>query len=139
MNNAKRMMALAIGCIVSSVGQRAIAEDWPQWRGAGGSAKVSDFKAPESWPKELGQKWKVAVGEGTATPALVGDKLFVFARQDGKEITRCLDMATGKELWQDKYDAQGASGPAASFSGWMTWAIWPTSRPRSVPSYATNT
>ena len=28
-------------------------------------------------------------------------KLFVFARQENFEVMRCLDAATGKELWQD--------------------------------------
>jgi outer membrane protein assembly factor BamB len=59
----------------------------------------------------------VTVGDGVATPALVGDKLFVFARQDGNEITRCLDAASGNEVWSEKYAAQGASGPASGFSG----------------------
>src|SRR5262245_43265193 len=51
--------------------------DWPQWRGPNRDAKVSDFKAPKTWPKELKQQWKITVGEGVATPALVGDKLYV--------------------------------------------------------------
>src|SRR5262249_2730379 len=32
-------------------------------------------------------------------------------------VVRCLEAASGKELWQDKYDTQGASGPAQRFSG----------------------
>ncbi len=95
----------------------SFAEDWPQWQGANRDAKSPAFTAPQEWPKALNQKWKVDVGDGVATPALVGDKLYVFSRQQGSEITRCLDSATGKELWQDKYDAQGASGPASGFSG----------------------
>jgi outer membrane protein assembly factor BamB len=93
------------------------AQDWPQWRGANGAARVADFKAPASWPKALSQKWKLAVGDGVATPALVGDRLYVVARQDGSEVTRCLDATTGKELWQEKYDSLGATGPAQGFSG----------------------
>jgi outer membrane protein assembly factor BamB len=95
----------------------ASAQDWPQFRGANRDGKATAFTAPATWPKTLTQKWKVAVGEGVATPALVGDKVFVFSREDGNEVTRCLDAATGKEIWSDKYPAQGASGPAASFSG----------------------
>jgi outer membrane protein assembly factor BamB len=112
-----RPAALAAACLLSSAATAALAQDWPQWRGPAGDAKAADFKSPAAWPKELAKKWKVPVGEGVATPALVGDKLFVFARQDGEEVTRCLDAATGKELWQDKYPSQGATGPAAGFSG----------------------
>jgi outer membrane protein assembly factor BamB len=73
----------------------------------------------------LTPKWKVAVGEGVATPALVADKLYVFARQEGGEVARCLEAATGKELWKEKYDSLGATGPASGFSG-----------PRSSPTVA---
>jgi outer membrane protein assembly factor BamB len=89
------------------------AGDWPQWRGPGRDNKVADFTIPQTWPKELKQKWKVAVGEGLASPALVGDKLFVFTREGGDEVIRCLDAATGNELWKDKYAADEVKGMAA--------------------------
>ncbi len=95
----------------------AQAGDWPQWLGAGRDGKVTEFKAPETWPEELVKKWSVSVGDGVATPARVGDRLYVFARQDGAEVTRCLKAETGEELWEDRYDALGADGPARGFSG----------------------
>ena len=101
------------------------AQDWPQWRGPNRDAKASDFQAPATWPDQLTQKWKVDVGDGVSTPALADGKLYVFSRQDGNEITRCLDAATGDELWQEKYEARGVSGAASSFSG-----------PRSSPTVA---
>jgi outer membrane protein assembly factor BamB len=93
------------------------AQDWPQWRGSQRDARATGFRAPATWPKELVQKWKVTVGEGVATPALVGDRLYVFSRQNDFEMTRCLSVSEGKEVWQDKYESLGASGPAAGFSG----------------------
>ena len=39
--------------------------------------------------------------EAYATPALVGDRLYVFARQGDSEVTSCLDAATGKEIFRD--------------------------------------
>jgi outer membrane protein assembly factor BamB len=94
-----------------------LAQDWPQWRGPARDGKTESFKAPSTWPKELKQNWKVTVGEGVATPALVGEKLYVFARTEGAETISCLDAATGKELWKDKYDSLGASGSSSGFSG----------------------
>lgn len=99
--------------------------DWPQWRGVNRDAHVSDFKAPKEWPKELTQKWKVTVGDGVATPALVGDKLFVFTREEGAEVTRCLDATSNKEVWKDKYDVNFKGGPDAGYPG-----------PRSSPAVA---
>lgn len=103
------MILLSAGCV--------LAQDWPQWRGANRDGKVAGFKAPQSWPKELTPKWKTTVGSGAATPALVGDKLYVFARQDADEVTLCLDAGSGKELWKDKYPAQAVGGPAGQHSG----------------------
>ena len=91
--------------------------DWPQWRGPNRDAKATDFTAPKTWPKELTKKWSVSIGDGVATPSLVGDKLYVFSRQGSKEIIRALDATTGKEIWKDEYDAQGADGPRRNFAG----------------------
>jgi len=95
----------------------AWAQDWPQWLGPNRDARATGFKAPKTWPKELTKKWKIAVGDGVATPALVGDKLYVFSRQDEKEVIRCLKASSGEEVWQDKYQEGGATGAARSFSG----------------------
>ena len=108
---------LALVLITSLGSLSGTAQDWPQWRGPNRDAKAVGFKVPKSWPKELTRKWSVTVGDGVSTPSLVGDKLYVFSRQDGNEVIRCLSVADGKELWVDKYDALGATGPAQSFSG----------------------
>src|ERR1017187_9574905 len=116
MRNMNRVMTAVAGVLAISA-SCALAQDWSQWRGSNRDGKASEFSAPKTWPKELNQKWKVTVGLGDATPALVGNKLFVFARQGDDEVIRCLDSANGKELWQEKYAAQAVSGPAAQHSG----------------------
>ena len=82
---------------VSVLSPNAPAADWPQWRGPNRDGKA-DFKVPATWPKELTKKWQVVVGDGVATPALAGGKLYVLSKENGKEVARCLDAATGKEL-----------------------------------------
>src|SRR5262249_8600871 len=73
----------------------ANAQDWPQWRGPNRDAKVDGFTAPKEWPKELTKKWKITVGNGVATPALVGERLYVFTREGNNEVIRCLKVADG--------------------------------------------
>src|SRR6184192_1602342 len=109
-----RLASFALLVLASVYSQ---AQDWPEWRGPNRDGKAAAFTAPNHWPGELTPKWKTSVGDGVATPAVVGDRLYVFSRQSGAEITRCLDAGTGKELWQDKYDALPASGAAGSFPG----------------------
>ena len=112
-----RVLGIVIGCVTLFDTASVSAQDWPQWRGPNRDGKVAGFIAPVAWPEKLTQKWKVTVGDGVATPALVGDKIFVFSRQDGNEVTRCIEAATGNEVWQTTFTVDGATGPAARFSG----------------------
>ena len=81
-----------LACVIALARvSQASDQNWPQWRGPNRDGKVSGFEAPKAWPKELTQKWKVPVGDGVASPALVDNKLYVFSREDNQEILRCLD------------------------------------------------
>jgi len=100
--------------LFTALGTRAQAQDWPQWRGPNRDDKAAGFTAPKTWPQEFHQKWKVTVGQADATPALADGKLYVFSRRDSNEVVQCLDAATGKELWNNKYEVMAITGPAAS-------------------------
>jgi len=112
-------------CVILFCASFVFAQDWPQWRGENRDGKASGFTAPEQWPKELTQKWKTMVGLGCATPALVGNNLYVLTRQGDEEVILCLNAADGKELWKDKYAAQAVTGAAGRHPG-----------PRSSPAVA---
>ncbi len=104
-------------CLLLFAAAWAFAQDWPQWRGPNRDGKISGFTAPATWPKELAQKWKITVGLCDATPALVGDRLYVFTRQGDDEVAMCLNAADGKEIWQNKYAAIAITGPPSSHPG----------------------
>ena len=127
MSNARRKTMWWAGCLVVLVCiSGAVAQDWPQWLGANRDCKVTGFTAPDTWPEALTQKWKVPVGQGCSTPALVGDKLYVFSRVGENEVLQCLDAATGASLWQESYQVPPFSGPdSRAFMG-----------PRSSPAVA---
>jgi outer membrane protein assembly factor BamB len=122
MLNAGRLTTTAAVLMILLGAGRIVAQDWPQWRGPNRDGKVSGFVLPQSWPKELTQKWKAAVGVGDSSPALVGDRLYAFGRQGTDEVVSCLEATSGKMLWQEIYPAQfvvtGASsrhpGPRSS-------------------------
>lgn len=117
------MISVVAGALILISATGILAQDWPQWRGANRDGKVTGFATPENWQIELTQKWQVTVGAGDATPALVGDKLYVFTRQGENEVVLCLNADDGKELWRDQYTAQAVTGAAARHPG-----------PRSSPS-----
>ncbi|MDX9948366.1 MAG: PQQ-like beta-propeller repeat protein [Bacteroidales bacterium] len=94
------------------------AQDWPQWRGANRDGKVTEFQNPAVWPQQLTQKWKVTVGLGDATPALVKDRIYIYSKVGENEVLQCVDAASGKQLWQSAaYPATTVTGPAASHPG----------------------
>ncbi len=125
MTGANRSIGVIVGCMVLISAGRVFAQDWPQWRGPDRDGKVTGFTAPQTWPNALTQQWKTTVGSGDATPALVGDKLYVFARQGEDEVTLCLNADDGKEIWRNQYAAQAVTGAASRHPG-----------PRSSPAVA---
>jgi outer membrane protein assembly factor BamB len=90
--------------------------DWPQWRGAGRDG-VASFTAPSTWPSSLTKRWDVAVGAGHSSPVVAGERVIVHTRQNEREITRALDLTTGKELWRNEYAAPYTMNPAARAHG----------------------
>src|SRR5262249_17776756 len=79
------------------------------------------------WPDALSLKWKVEVGPGYATPIVIGNRVFAFSRNDGKEVMRALDAATGRVIWESDYPA-----PYTTKTG--TW--YHGDGPKATPTYA---
>ncbi len=125
MRNPSRWIVVVAVCVLLMSTCCVFAQDWPQWRGVNRDGHVEGFIAPQQLPVTLTQKWQTTVGTGNATPALVGDKLYLSTRQGGDEVTLCLSAADGSELWQDKYPAQEVTGAASGHPG-----------PRSSPAVA---
>lgn len=66
---------------------------------------MGGFTAPKSWPERLTLKWKVDVGEGYATPLLVGERIYTLSRQGGDEVMGARHASTGAVIWQTRYAA----------------------------------
>lgn len=104
------------------------AQDWPQWRGPNRDGVAAGVRVPTTWPKSLTEEWKVEVGEGVASPVVVGDRLFVFTRQKDDELVLCLDVATGKEVWRSE-------AYPAPYNWWPGEGTF-SKGPRSTPTVA---
>jgi outer membrane protein assembly factor BamB len=124
MRSSHRLGALVVLLVAGPVP----AQDWPQWRGPNRDGIVRGIQAPASWPKTLTEEWKVTVGEGVATPVVVGNHVYVFTRQKDDELLLCLDVATGKERWRSE-------AYAAPYQWWPGEGEF-TKGPRSTPTIA---
>ena len=101
--------------------------DWPQWRGSNRDGAAT-FAPPATWPERLNQKWKVEVGIGYAAPITAGDRVYAFSRQGEDEVMRALDAATGKTIWETKYNATYKPNAAATSKH--------GTGPKSTPTFA---
>ena len=78
---------------------------WPQWRGPNRDGVVAKANVPAAWPAKLTPKWKQTVGEGYASPVVGDGRIYVHSRQDPDEVVTALDLATGKQIWTQRYPA----------------------------------
>ena len=101
--------------------------DWPQWRGNNRDGAAA-FSIPSAWPERLAKKWQVEVGIGYAAPITVGDRVYAFSRQNEDEVMRALDAATGKTIWETRYNAAYKPNPAATRTH--------GTGPKSTPTFA---
>ena len=109
-------VAALVGSAVSAIAQDS-PKDYPQWRGQNRDGSASAFTEPKLWPETLTRKWTVNVGEGYATPLLVGNTVYSFTRRAGNEVMAALDAATGKERWHTGYEAPYTPGRPAAIHG----------------------
>ncbi len=92
---------------VSPVGA-VVAGDWPSWRGPEQTG-MSREKAPVTKWSEDGENllWKTAVG-GRTTPILMNGRLYFIGPVGEGECLQervvCLDAATGKTVWEKRFN-----------------------------------
>lgn len=90
--------------------------EWSQWRGPQRDGVVQ-FNPPASWPQTLTRRWEIPVGAGHSSPVVAGDRVVVHSRENDREITRAVDLESGKELWRNDYAAPYTMNPAARGHG----------------------
>jgi len=116
-NRSLRPAALLASFMLLAARSPAVAQDWNQWRGPNRDGVVAPAASPTAWPEALKPGWKLTVGVGHASPIVVGNTVIVFARQEEREVVVCVDLATGKVVWQDGYDAPYTVNPVARAHG----------------------
>ena len=119
---------LLISMPMSAFGE-SFTDNWHQWRGPNATGVSTTANPPVTWGEDENIKWKVAIeGQGTSTPIIWGDKVFVLTaintgvkdpsipdpedqpktnffdiKQPNAQhafVVLCLDRNTGKEIWR---------------------------------------
>jgi outer membrane protein assembly factor BamB len=110
------LAAFWLGALVTANAQNS-SLDYTQWRGPNRDGSAASFAQPQAWPDTLTMRWKVDVGEGYATPIVVGNRVYTHTRQGGNEVMSALDSSSGKVIWQTSYPAPYKMNPATKNHG----------------------
>lgn len=95
----------------------ADADDWPEFRGPERDSRVTGLRIATDWatnpPIEL---WRIPIGEGWSSMAVVGDYLFTQEQRGDQELVTAYNAANGEALWADGissrfFDAISGTGP----------------------------
>lgn len=85
------------------------ADDWPRLGGPGGAGVSPQKNLLNHWPEQGPRTlWTVDVADGFGGPAIHHGEVFLLDRPDNeKDVLRCLDLKSGKELWTVPFNAPG--------------------------------
>ena len=93
---------LSVAALLVSASWVVDAADWPQWRGPQRHGVSQETGLLKQWPAEGPRlRWQVSdIGDGYATVAVVGDRLFTLANRGlDNEFVQALSAQDGKPIW----------------------------------------
>ena len=89
------------------------AEDVPQFRGKGAAGLSAEKGLPIKFSAADNLRWKVDLpGRGLSNPVIAGRRIFLTActgPEQKREHVLCLDLKTGKKLWERQLWATGTT------------------------------
>jgi outer membrane protein assembly factor BamB len=118
---------VALGCLC---GQTAAAGDWPNWRGPAQNRISNEKNLPAKWsPKGENLLWSNPQLGSRSTPVVLGNRLYTICRDqpstklEGEKVV-CADAATGKILWENKFNVYLSDVPDTRL-GWSSCTVDP--------------
>lgn len=123
-------LLLALSLLAASAGRaQSPADNWHQWRGPENNGVSRTAKPPLEWSEEKNLRWRAEIkGNGTSSPIVWGDKVFVttaintgqvdpklpkpedqpervfgikFPNTRYEMVVLCFDRNSGKRLWRE--------------------------------------
>jgi hypothetical protein len=127
------MRALASLMLVIGCSTGLLAENWPQWRGAGLDGISQEKNLPVQWGKTENVAWRLPLpGPGGATPVVWEDRIFVTAPQGDNLLLICVGT-NGREQWRQtvtrgnrvvRGDEGNSCSPSPSTDGQHVWTFF---------------
>jgi outer membrane protein assembly factor BamB len=125
------LLCLATSWPAAAAGADIDPLDWPNWRGPEQNGISRETGIVDRWdPEAAGREgnviWKNRELGGISTPIVMRGKLYTIVRsepgtaKEGEKVV-CVDAATGKKIWENKYNVYLTDVPAERV-GWSSCA-----------------
>jgi outer membrane protein assembly factor BamB len=111
--NFQRFLVLFF--FAASLPGAARAQDWPQWGGPNRNFVTTSSGLASTWPASGPRLlWSRDLGEGYSSVVVDGNRAYTMYREKAgllslgkkdEEVVVALDAATGKTIWEHRYDA----------------------------------
>lgn len=132
-NRTTAWMLALIFSMGSSSAPSILANDWPHWQGPNRndiSNEASGWNSGDWLVPD--PEWRMNCGEGSSSPIVVKDQLYVMGWRNGEDHVSCLDSATSNVIWSVSYACPKygrlATGDEGLYAG-----------PTSTPEYDSQT
>lgn len=94
------LRVLSATLLVALLTTAALAENWPNWRGPDFNGVAAEGEYPTEWTSKKNVRWQTELpGEGSSTPAVWEQRIYLTSGNKGKNSLLCLDRATGRTQW----------------------------------------
>ncbi len=95
---------------------------WTTFRGARRDGTYALTPVSTNWPAQgLSPIWKQPVGLGFASFAIADGRAFTLEQRRGQEVAAAYDVATGRELWTQAWNAEFYESNGAGPRSTPTW------------------
>ncbi|MEM9478677.1 MAG: PQQ-binding-like beta-propeller repeat protein [Verrucomicrobiota bacterium] len=100
-------LLLALALPTPSMAEELKNSEWNQWRGPSRDGIIKDA---QPWPETISETalvplWSIALAESYASPVISDGKVVSVATREKKfEVVQALDIADGKQLWQQEWE-----------------------------------
>src|SRR5215213_406537 len=95
---------------------------WTNFRGPRRDGKYDEAPISTSWPANgPAEVWKQPVGVGYSSFAIAEGKAYTIEQRRQQEVVAAYDLATGRELWKQAWDAEFTDGTGDGPRTTPTW------------------
>jgi len=103
------LAAVALAAVLAGA---AAAADWPRWRGAEGDGVYrGDDWSLEKFAGGLEEAWKVDVGAGYSSVAVVENRLYTMGNENNTDYIGCINTENGEVIWTFSYPCKPPQYP----------------------------